>query len=164
VTVVPEYPTMKATIHITATPPPIIKKQSSDTFILPTEGYLMSKFGWRRHPKTGRKAFHTGIDISHWFPNIEVWASRSGTVTFSGVNQGYGITVIIKHDDHFETMYSHLKIAFPSVNDVVEQGEVIGIMGATGRTTGVHLHFELRKNRKPVNPLDYIENPSFVTR
>ncbi|OGL45733.1 MAG: hypothetical protein A2161_12065 [Candidatus Schekmanbacteria bacterium RBG_13_48_7] len=145
----------------TATPTPIPKYRSKP-FILPTEGYLMSPFGLRADPLTGKKTFHDGIDISHWFPNIEVWAAAAGTVEFSGIKSGYGITIRIRHDNHFETVYCHLKIAFTNIGDTVQEGETIGIMGKTGRTTGVHLHFEVHLDGTPVNPLEYLENPVFL--
>lgn len=107
---------------------------------------------------------HHGIDISHWFPNQEIWAAADGVVEFSGLNSGYGITVKIRHNNQFNTMYNHLKIAFALVGARVETGETIGIMGATGRTTGVHVHFEVHKNGDPVDPMEYLDNPVFLTR
>lgn len=121
------------------------KPSSSGGFIWPTTTKRLSQyFGWH----------HTGIDI----PNRAlppIFAAKSGTVSFSGWLGGYGHLIIIDHGSSTKTYYAHLSRADVKVGESVKQGEVIGRMGSTGRSTGPHLHFEIRKGGKVVNPLSY---------
>lgn len=115
-----------------------------------------SGFGPRRDPKNGRRAFHSGIDLAG--PRgTPVRATGAGEVVFSGRKGGYGNTIKIRHAFGFESVYAHLDRRRVSVGDWVERGERIGDMGNTGRSTGTHLHYEIRMNGKPVNPAKYIE-------
>jgi len=118
-------------------------------FLWPTEGLVYSLFGMR----WGR--MHRGIDISGR-SGTPVLAARDGTVTFAGVKGGYGNIVILSHEDGYETRYAHLSSIKASVGDVVETGDVIGLMGSTGRSTGPHLHFEIRKDDTARNPLFFL--------
>ena len=116
------------------------------------QGKRTSGFGNRKDPfDAQRYQFHKGIDIACPI-GTEVYASRSGKVTFSGYNGGYGITVIIEHELGYQSIYGHLSKPLVKVGQRVKAGSLIALSGNTGRTTGPHLHFEVRKNRKPVNP------------
>lgn len=130
-----------------------VKKQNS--FIKPTSGRITSGFGYRIHPVTGASSFHSGIDIAD-STGTKILASRSGTVTFASYNGNYGNMIIINHGNGIETAYAHLSAINVSVGQGVSQGQVIGKMGATGRVTGPHLHFEIRINGTAVNPRNYI--------
>jgi len=118
-------------------------------FLWPTEGLVYSLFGMR----WGR--MHRGIDISGK-TGTPVLAARDGTVTFAGVKGGYGNIVILGHEDEYETRYAHLSTIKASVGDAVQTGDVIGLMGSTGRSTGPHLHFEIRKDDTARNPLFFL--------
>jgi len=126
--------------------------EGTGNFIWPTMGgYVTSPFG----PRGGR--FHTGIDISGVKDRTIVAADR-GTVVYAAWMSGYGNLVIIDHGNGYSTYYAHLAQILVSAGQRVEQGQKIGIMGKTGRTYGknpIHLHFEIRKNGKPTNPLSY---------
>jgi len=129
--------------------PPVVEKPSTQKnlggFIWPTTTKRLSQyFSWH----------HTGIDI----PNRAlppIFAAKSGKVAFSGWLGGYGHLIIIDHGDSTRTYYAHLSQDFVKVGEAVTQGETIGKMGSTGRSTGPHLHFEIRKNGKVTNPLSY---------
>lgn len=121
----------------------------------PIAGKMTSPFGMRN----GRP--HHGIDISA-HRGTDIAAAASGKVTFSGWQRGYGRTVIVTHaSGRFKTLYAHLNTADVKKGDWVNAGEVIGEVGATGRATGPHLHFELRDKRDiPVNPIPYLKGRS----
>ncbi len=115
-------------------------------------GRLSSYFGLRQHPVLGRVRAHLGLDL----PNIlgtPVHAAASGVVTFAGWAVGYGNLVKINHGGGSETRYAHLSFIASRIGDWVHQNEIIGQVGSTGRSTGAHLHFELREQGRPVNPL-----------
>lgn len=111
-----------------------------------------SGFGVRLNPFHKRKLnFHKGIDLACKI-GTPVYASLSGTIEFCGYKQGYGKIVIIKHYHNYQTYYGHLSKFKVKKGQKVERGQLIALSGNTGRTTGPHLHFEVRKKRKPVNP------------
>lgn len=106
---------------------------------------ISSPFGWRVHPIFGSVRMHTGTDIAAP-AGTPVLATYSGRVTVADFLGGYGLTVVLRHDDRtIETLYGHLSEIFVRPGAVVEQGEVIGRVGSTGNSTGPHLHFELRQ-------------------
>jgi len=121
----------------------------SGTFENPTNGVLSSRYGqrWNRS--------HNGIDIcgSH---NTDIKAADGGLVTYAGWMDGYGNYVIIDHENGYQTAYAHCASLDVAVGDRVTQGEVIAKMGSTGRSTGTHLHFEVKKDGVFVNPLEYV--------
>ncbi|ADL08953.1 M23 family metallopeptidase [Thermosediminibacter oceani] len=123
--------------------------RGSGRFIWPVTGSISSRFG-----KRGGE-YHTGLDIANG-TGTPVRAANVGTVTFAGWNGGYGKLVIVNHGGGFETYYAHLNTISVSVGERVEKGEVLGTVGSTGRTTGPHLHFEVRVNGTPKNPLLYL--------
>jgi murein DD-endopeptidase MepM/ murein hydrolase activator NlpD len=124
---------------------------------LPVEGgWISSDFGPRIHPITGKFQKHKGID----FPGKQgqdVVAVAAGVVTRSEVAGGYGNLVEIRHSGGFSTRYAHNKKNIVQEGDVVEKGQTIALLGSTGRSTGPHVHFEVRKDGEPVNPKDFIQ-------
>ncbi len=101
--------------------------------------------------------YHPGIDIAN-LGGGQIYASDSGTVTTAGWpdNQGYGNRVVIDHGNGFTTLYAHLSAAYVAPGQKISKGQVIGMMGSTGRSTGVHLHFEVHKNGVSLNPLSFL--------
>ncbi|TVP71461.1 MAG: M23 family peptidase [Rhodobacteraceae bacterium] len=114
-----------------------------------------SGFGMRRHPLTGRSTMHNGLD---WAGSrgTPILASADGVVKQAGRQGGYGNLVIIEHEFGIETYYAHLNSIDVRVGQRVSRGQRIGGMGTTGASTGVHLHYEVRVNGRPVNPITYI--------
>lgn len=124
---------------------------------MPANGRLTSKFGNRRDPFTRRIQFHQGIDIAN-SSGTEIKAAAKGVVTLAGPNGAYGRTIIIDHGYGYKTLYAHNRKLLVSVGDKVEKGQVISYMGSTGRSTGAHLHFEIHKDNKPIDPLSVLNN------
>lgn len=128
-------------------------------FIKPIAGPITSPFGWRVHPIFKSRTFHSGLDIGG--PNRgAVRASNSGKVIYSGWYGGYGKVVIIDHGRYngvpTTTLYAHLSSYSVGPGDIVTKGQPIAREGSTGYSTGPHVHFEVRINGKPCNPLNYI--------
>lgn len=122
------------------------------------EGWLSSRYGYRTDPFHGRRAWHDGIDFAGR-EGSSILAASSGIVTFSGEKYGYGNLVEISHKDGIVTRYGHNKDILVKEGDQVNTGDVIATMGNTGRSTGPHLHFEVIKNSKSKDPLNYLGNP-----
>ena len=119
-------------------------------------GRLSSSFGRRSAPTKGASTYHKGVDWA--VPRgTAVYASSGGTVTKAGWGSGYGYVVYIRHPDGRETRYAHLNKVLVSAGQTVKQGQKIALSGNTGRSTGPHLHFELRINGTAVNPLKYLD-------
>ncbi len=116
---------------------------------------LSSRFGYRAHPILGRRALHAGIDIPA-ARGTPVQASESGMVTFVGVRGGYGKMVEIDHGQGLRTRYAHLSRIAVGGGAPVARGQIVGLIGSTGRSTGNHLHFEVRLHGRAVDPLGYI--------
>lgn len=128
-------------------------------FGVPAKGEIRSPFGMRFHPVLKVEKFHTGIDIAPR-PKSEstpILAAEDGVVKFTGNKGGYGQTVVIQHKGGFETFYGHLKDNSITVkeNQTIRQGQTLGIMGTTGRSTGIHLHFEIRHNGAVLDPAKF---------
>jgi murein DD-endopeptidase MepM/ murein hydrolase activator NlpD len=114
-------------------------------------GRRTSAFGNRIDPFNKRFQFHCGIDLA--CPRgSKVYASRDGIITFTGYNGGYGRLVIIKHQHGYNSYYGHLSTIYVKAGASVKRGELLGLTGSSGRSTGPHLHFEVRKDARPVNP------------
>jgi hypothetical protein len=114
-------------------------------FPLSIPALISSPFGWRSHPIFGNTRFHTGTDIAAPM-GTPVVATYSGRITVADFLGGYGLTVVIRHEDNsIETLYGHLSEVFVRPGEMIQQGEVIGRVGSTGNSTGPHLHFELRQ-------------------
>jgi murein DD-endopeptidase MepM/ murein hydrolase activator NlpD len=119
-------------------------------------GVVTSKFGYRRHPITGRSSMHLGIDIAAK-TGTDIVAMADGVVIFSGRKSGYGNIVEIRHANGLETRYGHNSQNLVSEGDMVRKGQVIAKLGSTGRSTGPHVHFEVRRNGEAVNPMQYLD-------
>jgi LysM repeat protein len=114
-----------------------------------------SKFGMRSDPLTGEQRMHRGMDFKAKY-GVEVFASAGGRVSFAGVSGGYGNLIILSHGNAYNTYYGHLSKIEVKQGQKVRRGQRIGRVGATGRVTGPHLHFEIRKNGKAIDPLPLI--------
>ncbi len=126
------------------------------TFIRPIPGAgITSGFGYRTDPITGAQGLHSGIDFGASC-GTPIKAAGSGTILSAGWNGGYGNATIINHGGGLATLYGHQSQIAVSVGQSVQQGEVIGYVGTTGRSTGCHLHFEVRINGNPVDPSGYL--------
>lgn len=126
------------------------------THPLKSDFRFTSGFGNRRDPKTGGRRMHNGIDLAG--PSgTDIFAPADGVVTYAGWQSGYGNYIEIQHDFGIETRYGHLSRIRVKKGQRVSRGEQIGDMGSTGRSTGTHLHYEVRVDDKPVNPMNFIE-------
>lgn len=131
-------------------------------FSLPTTiTRISSVFGYRVHPITGVRTKHMGVDIPGRL-NTPVYAARKGKVIFAGYSGGYGNLVIVRHDKGYTTYYGHLNSITTKAGANVGVGVMIGRMGSTGRSTGSHLHFEVRRNGVALNPADFIPIKKFL--
>ncbi len=121
----------------------------------PVTGRLMDGYGHRSDPFSGEGAMHTGIDISASMGS-PVKSTADGIVAYSGWNSGYGRCVIVDHGNGYQTLYGHLSRASVIVGEEVRQGEIVGLVGTSGRSTGPHLHYEVRIHSTPVNPYRFL--------
>lgn len=119
-------------------------------------GVVTSKFGYRRHPITGRRSMHKGIDIAGK-KGSDIVAMADGLVIFSARKSGYGNIVEIRHANGLETRYAHNSRNLVKEGDLVRKGQVIAKLGSTGRSTGPHVHFEVRRNGEAVDPMRYLD-------
>ena len=124
--------------------------------LYPASGTFSSPFGYRKDPITGRTSMHNGIDISNK-SGTPIYASGSGIVTYAGYDGNFGNVIIVDHGYGYESVYAHLKKMNAKAGDSINKGEQIGTMGTSGRVTGSHLHFEIRYNGTPINPLKLIK-------
>jgi murein DD-endopeptidase MepM/ murein hydrolase activator NlpD len=129
--------------------------QHSGEMFWPTSGPIVSGFGWRTHPIYGTARFHAGVDIGGGCGQ-PIWAADDGRVISAGWNGGYGNTVIIDHGGGLATLYAHQTSFAVSSGASVNRGQTIGYVGTTGLSTGCHLHFEVRINGSPVDPVPYL--------
>lgn len=125
--------------------------------IMPTIGYFSSGYGWRNDPFTGQNHFHQGLDIAGK-RGSPVYATADGKVVSIRVNGGLGKMITLSHGFGYKTRYGHLDKYAVKVGQKVSRGNVIGEMGNTGYSTGPHLHYEILKNGKHLNPYKFIIN------
>lgn len=125
--------------------------------------YISSGFGYRRDPFTGRGAMHKGLDFRGPV-GAPIYAAAEGRVTFVGRKSGYGKVVEITHGNGLITRYAHMSKFSAKVGQRVDTGDVIGAIGSTGRSTGPHLHFEVRINGRAVNPRPFLETAPDVLK
>jgi murein DD-endopeptidase MepM/ murein hydrolase activator NlpD len=123
--------------------------------IWPVHGWISSTMGWRRDPMTGEADYHGGLDIAA-DRGQPVYATAAGTVTFSRYQGAYGNLVVVDHGFGLETRYGHLSAFEVAAGDRVQRGDVVGRVGATGRATGNHLHYEVVANSRLLNPLQLL--------
>ena len=128
----------------------------SRSFEWPLSGGISSGYGWRRHPFTKRRDFHTGIDIKGPTGRV-IRAAKAGKVVYAGWMGGYGRVVVLDHGRGYTTLYAHCRSLNVSKGQRVSTGQPIGRVGSSGRATGPHLHFEVRLNNKPINPLQVLK-------
>lgn len=124
-----------------------------------SSGWISSYFGKRTDPFTGKPANHTGIDFAGKFGD-GVTAVADGVVTWSADRYGYGVMVEINHGNGYSTRYAHNSENLVQVGDEVKKGQTVALMGKTGRATGPNLHFEVLKNGRRVNPVNFIRTTS----
>jgi murein DD-endopeptidase MepM/ murein hydrolase activator NlpD len=130
-------------------------KANSAPNLWPVEGQVTGSFGERIDPFNGEGAFHSGVDISSAF-GTKVIAPADGVVTYTAEMGGYGRAIMINHGNGISTRYGHLSGFAVTAGQTVHRGDVIGYVGASGRSTGPHLHYEVRINDTPVNPYKYL--------
>lgn len=130
--------------------------------IWPTHGWLSSTAGNRTDPFTGERDFHPGLDISA-DKGDPVYATADGKVTNAAASGNYGNLVVIDHGYGLETRYGHLSAFKVKQGQPVKRGDLIGLVGATGRATGAHLHYEVRANGRILNPLQLLLQPRRAT-
>jgi murein DD-endopeptidase MepM/ murein hydrolase activator NlpD len=137
----------------------LLADQKSFLAALPTRkpavGYFTSGFGVRKSPIGGSVKMHEGLDIANR-PGTPIHAPADGTVLFAGGKSGYGQTVVLDHGYGLETWYGHTKKVLVKPGQKVRRGDVIALLGNTGRSTGPHVHYEVRVHGTPVDPLSYI--------
>jgi murein DD-endopeptidase MepM/ murein hydrolase activator NlpD len=129
--------------------------ESTGSFSYPVRAPITSPFGPRRHPIFGVRSMHSGIDLAAPY-GTPIKASEGGVVIYSGWYGGYGKVIILDHAKGFSTLYAHLSSTKVAVGTRVRQGDVVGFEGSTGYATGPHLHFEVREQGKPKNPVIYL--------
>tara|TARA_B110000240_G_C13498263_1_gene452661 strand:+ start:1480 stop:2235 length:756 start_codon:yes stop_codon:yes gene_type:complete len=149
-------------IILKETKPDYILKENTDYSISNLDNFsnplknnnfrISSKFGNRTHPVYKTKKFHSGIDLAAAV-NTPIHSVKSGVVIQSGFVRGYGNYVIVKHSDGYKSAYAHLNSIKVKKNQKVSNGDIIGTLGKTGTATGYHLHFELIKSNKKIDPL-----------
>lgn len=137
---------------------------AEDRLVSPLKAIQISSgFGFRQDPLTRETSMHEGIDIKAE-PGTPVYAAGAGKVVFSGVYKGYGNLIVIRHNPELTTHYGHLGGALPKVGSRVSAGDVIGTLGRTGRATGPHLHFEIRVNGEPKDPISFFKDHLVIER
>lgn len=130
-------------------------KVATEHFGWPVFGRISSSFGWRRSPFGKRRVFHAGIDIRAP-KGRNIVAAQSGRVVHSGWMGGYGYTIVLIHPSGVSTLYGHCSALLVSKGTQVNKGQLIAQVGSTGRSTGNHLHFEVRQGGSPVNPMRFL--------
>ena len=130
---------------------------ASTPSIRPVEGWVTSGFGYRESPFTGERSFHSGLDISNK-PGTKIIATANGKISYASRKALLGNLVTIDHGYGRVTRYGHLEKILVKSGQQVKRGDVIGLMGNTGQSTGPHLHYEVRINGTPIDPVKYILN------
>ncbi|MBO7431890.1 MAG: M23 family metallopeptidase [Elusimicrobia bacterium] len=123
--------------------------------IWPCNGTISSPYGIRFHPIFNTRFFHPAIDIANK-KNTPIVATAAGVVVFSGWLSGYGNVIAIEHGHKYRTVYAHLAKSLVKKDEFVNKGQEIAKMGNTGRSTGPHLHYEIHLNKRPINPMKYL--------
>ena len=131
---------------------PDLTKESGQGFIMPIEGKIASGFGIRTHPILGTQRMHNGIDFS-CVRDQPIWTAKLGSIIFAGWREGYGNIVLVEHEGPVITLYAHMNELLVSESMEVSTGDLIGKCGSSGRSTGPHLHFEVRSGGEPKDPL-----------
>ena len=135
------------------------RKIQSDTFLAGrpvSSGWISSNFGRRIDPFNGDLAWHQGVDFATGVTGVEVSSVASGVVTFSGERSGYGMLVEVNHGNGYESLYAHNEEVLVNPGDIIKKGQVVALSGNSGRSTGPHVHFEIHKNGRVIDPASYI--------
>ena len=128
---------------------------ASTPSVWPARGFVTSDFGTRMDPYTARRKMHEGLDIAT--PRGQpVYSPSDGTVSFAGTEGGYGKVLVIDHGNGLKTRYGHVSEIFVRTGERVRKGDKVAAVGSTGRSTGPHLHYEVRVNGTPENPRMFI--------
>lgn len=139
---------------------PDLQPPNEEVFVFsptnPCPGRISSEFGERVHPLNNTVSFHNGIDIAG-ISGTQIRAASGGTVITSEYNEFSGNYIVIDHSNGYTSSYAHLQECVAKKGDTVKKGQVIGYMGSSGNATGPHLHFEIRHNGTPLNPMELIE-------
>lgn len=133
-----------------------VLKETLPTLYPVSVPYTSSSFGWRRDPFLGIRAFHSGLDFSAAHGE-EIKATGAGIVTMVAKGKNYGNFLKIKHGDGLETRYAHCSKILVKKGDIIEKNQVIALVGNTGRSTGPHLHYEIRLNGRALDPRQYLK-------
>lgn len=133
-----------------------LRKAMGELFLYPIRGRLTSPFGYRADPFSGKKSFHTGIDLAAP-TGTPIRATLDGRVAEAGYSRVYGYYVIISHGGHYQSLYGHMSKIYVYRGQYILQGGTIGTVGSTGRSTGPHVHFSIYKYGKLVNPLSLLK-------
>jgi len=120
------------------------------------QGWVSSPFGRRTDPFTGQLAWHSGVDFATSAAGADIIAVAAGVVTAAGNRDGYGLALDINHGNGYVTRYGHAEKLLVGVGDIITKGQVIALVGSTGRSTGPHVHFEVYKHGRVVDPASYI--------
>jgi len=125
----------------------------------PVDGQVSSSYGYRLHPKTGARDFHSGMDIAA-DPGLPVKATADGIVSYAGWSGGSGNLVALEHGFGFSTFFAHNRLVAVKVGQKVKRGDILGYVGSTGNSTGPHLHYEVWKEGKALDPITFVEGRS----
>ena len=136
---------------------------ADDPLSLEMPGRVSSSYGWRTDPFKGQAKFHGGIDLAARY-GTEVPAAAAGTVVTAGEQGGYGLTVVVRHPNGFESRYAHLSSIAVRPGESIGRGEQVGRVGSTGRSTGPHLHFEVTQAGQRVDPEQFVRNLTSDTK
>lgn len=131
----------------------------SETFLAGrpvSSGWISSGFGRRIDPFSGELAMHQGVDFATGVTGVEVNAVASGVVTYAGDRFGYGQLVEVNHGNGYESLYAHNQEILVNVGDIIKKGQIVALSGNSGRSTGPHVHFEIHKNGRVIDPASYI--------
>jgi murein DD-endopeptidase MepM/ murein hydrolase activator NlpD len=131
---------------------------------VPVVGRISSEYGHRHSPFRRHRRqsdFHYGIDFAGRY-NSDVWATAKGVVVETGYMSGYGLTVVVDHGNGFKTLYGHLSKIKVSEGTEVSRGTIVGLLGSTGRSTGPHVHYEIRHKDRPINPIRLVDLVSLL--
>jgi murein DD-endopeptidase MepM/ murein hydrolase activator NlpD len=129
----------------------------------PVPGVLTSRFGRRTDPINGKSAYHQGVDI-RGRKGLDVKATANGIVKIENYDRGNGRYVLVDHGNGFITKYAHMKKSLVQKGDTVERGQVIGLVGSTGRSTGPHVHYEIHYDDKIVNPTRFVRIAKYLNK
>ncbi len=135
-----------------AKPLPIIRYKYRNQFLWPVTGRITSRYGWRKHPVSRERHFHQGIDIGAR-KGTRIKAVAKGVAIYADKSGGYGQLVILRHKQGYLSVYAHCSKIYVGKGKIVKRGQVIAQVGSSGLTTGSHLHFEIKRYKKNINPI-----------